>query len=248
MSAFETITRKIFKSLRVADETSETTQVKSLDFHYNGEHLIYNTETFIKFLHLTERRVQKYKTYLYKYGVGLSKFYGPTLILHTSLKENNDLRLLEVQQRDNPGYVRYFPGHARKVVSVDVTSKLIASGSEDTTVRLWDPRKQEHIKIMKFPSTPLVAFHPNSFWENTNHLFAVAYNSSIIEIFTANNTEKSENKFEFERINGVEWTSLKFSPDGSKLIVTTNSSLIKIIESSTGQEISDLKGKTLFLF
>ena len=232
------ITVKDFKRMRTAYTVSKTTAVRSLDFHYNGEFFLYSNDSKITILHLTESKVLSTIIDLDRHGVGLCKFYGLDLILHSCKK--NYLRLIDHGKQE---YIRYFPGHSKQVTSIGITSKLIASGSEDTTIRLWDPRKQEHIKIMKFPSTPLVAFHPYSFSVNINHIFAVAYNSSIIEIFTTNNTEKSENKFEFVRLDGVKWTSLNFSPDGSKLIVTTNSSLIKIIDALSGQEINGLKGK-----
>jgi len=42
--------------------------------------------------------------------------------------------------------------------------------------------------------------------------------------------------------DGVEWTGLKFSPDGRYLLISTNSSVIKMIDSQYGNLIQSFTG------
>lgn len=243
MAQYGIVTAKDYKKLRIAHTSTERTPVKSLDFEHNGELVLYNTHDCLKILELTNAAVVKISASVKQGRVGLSKFYGSEHVVHSRV-HNHQLSIVNYAKMT---CVRNFPGHAKTVTSLEVTSELFASGSEDKTVRLWSPETEKYIRRMDFPSTPLIAFHPESYFATQNHIFAVAYNSNIIEIFTANNTKTSTNKFEFEKIDKVEWTSLKFSPDGAKLIVTTNSSLIKIIDAVTGQESMDLKSELIIL-
>jgi COMPASS component SWD2 len=162
-----------------------------------------------------------------KYGVRLTRFLDYEHVIHSSTVDNT-LRLLNIT---GDGYLRYFPGHADEVTSIAVSKSLtFASAAKDSSVRLWDPRTQTRIKMMNFPSLPLVAFHP------TGDVIAVAYKSSIVELFAKNNFDESSNKFEFEKIDGVEWTGIKFSDNGKNLLVTTNSSSILVFDAVLGKE------------
>lgn len=228
---------KDFKKLRIAQTNSEFVKVKSLDFHYNGTFLAYNTNESLKILELTDERVIERFVDCKKSGIGMIKFWNDEILASCN---KNYLRLLDFTER---AYIRYFPGHAKEIVSIDVTIELAASGSKDQTVRIWDIKTSESINTMKFLSTPFVTFYPSLIPDKTKQTLAVAHNSKTIEVYETRNTSSSQKKFEFEKVDGVEWTSLKYSPDGKKFIVTTDSSLIKIIDAETGQEIMDIKGE-----
>lgn len=220
------------KKLRIAYTTTVTLPVKSLNFHYNGECLIFNTDRELVSLRLSDQEVHRHHVMLDKYGCGISKFYDMHGI-HSSTRINNALRLMDLEERE---YIRYFAGHSSLVTSLDVASNRIVSSSKDSTVKLWDPRQEQRIEERKFPSqTLLVAFHPGEAF------FAVAYNSSVIEIFSVDNLKESREKFELRGTANVEWTDIKFSSDGELLMITTNSSLIIIFNILKKKECQNFK-------
>lgn len=231
------ITLRDIKKLRVAHTTSESSKIKSLSYHHNGEHIIYNTDDKIVILKCNDK-VEEFSISVKKYGAGLCKFFDINHIVHTSTKVDNDLRLMKNESRE---YVRYFEGHTEEVVSVDVAETLIVSGSKDKSVRLWDPRKQLDVRKETFKSTPLVAFKPNE-----EGIIAVAYDSSTIEIYSCKNFKETLKKFELGTVADVEWTGIKFSPCGTILMVTTNSTSIVILDADTGQEMNNFRGKSSF--
>lgn len=222
------------RKLCVAYTTTELLPVTSVEFLYTGECLLFNTEQDIKYLRLTNERVQVQEIAVKKYGAGLSRFYSPQCLVHTSVKDDV-LRLLSIGGQK---YLRYLPGHSATVVSVSVSSDHIASGSRDKSIRLWDPRQSPHIERREFPSTPLVAFHPSS------AVIAVAHSSSTIETYSTKFMTRSIEKAIHDKIDGEEWVSLKFSDNGLMLMVTTNATSIRIFDALTLQELHNFRGKT----
>lgn len=221
------ITEQDIKKLRPAFTANESTQIKSVTFHYNGELLAYNTNEKIAILRLGEK-VKKIDIEVKRQGCGFCKFYDDESLLHTSTKENDNIRFLDVATM---GYIRYFPGHAKKVLNIEVSNRNIVSSSEDSTIRLWDPRQQEAVKIHQGRKTPLIALHSNE------TIVAVATESCTIEFFKMPNLVTCLKKYVFEKVEGVEWTSIKFSDDGRKLLVTTNSSCLLVFDATKQQEM-----------
>lgn len=227
------------KKFRVHYTGKETeSKIKSVDFHYNGESVVYNTDNTITVLTLGER-ISKFTITVSKYGAGKLKYFDSCNVVHTSTRENDNLRLLSI---DPIEYIRYFPGHAAEVVSIDASRNLIISGSKDTSIRLWDHRHQAHVRMVRFESTPLVAFHPSF------NLIAVAYNSSTIKTFLTSNFNKSVSEIPLGEVDGPEWTSLKFSADGSLLMITTNAASILIIDAISGSLKHNYRGKAGFVW
>lgn len=221
------------KRLSVAHQSqtsSKMSRINSMDFHINGELFIYNSSEQIFVLQLTEEKVFD-SNYNIKYGAGLCRFVDEFHIVHTSNKDDI-IRLLSLVTKN---YVRYFPGHSKEVNSLSVFETSMASGASDSTFHLWDVRVQKSVKRMEFPSPPLVAFHP------FGAFIVVAHSSSIIEIYDRSNFLQAINTFSFERIEGKNWTGLKFSDNGSMLMVTSNSTSILIISIITGQELHNFR-------
>ena len=42
----------------------------------------------------------------------------------------------------------------------------------------------------------------------------------------------------------IEWTGLKFSPDGKSILISTNGSVIKLIDSYNGTSLQTFTGET----
>lgn len=231
------ITEQDIKKLRPAYTTYESTQIKSVTFHYNGELLAYNTNKKIAILKLIEK-VDKLDISVKKYGCGFCKFYDGESLLHTSTEADENIRFLDAASQ---GYIRYFPGHAKKVLNIEVSSRNIVSSSEDSTIRLWDPRQQEAVKIHhQGHKTPLIALH------SAEIILVVATESRTIEFFEMPNLDKCLKKFVFEKVEGVEWTSIKFSDEGRKLLVTTNSSCLLVFDATKQQEMHCWRGERAF--
>lgn len=225
------ITEEDIKKLRTAFTTFENAKIKSLTFHYNGELLAYNTNEKIEILKLSEK-VDKFPITVKKYGCGFCKFYDEQSLLHTSTDSNENIRFLDLAKE---GYIRYFPGHAKKVLNLEVGDRHIVSSSDDNTIRLWDPRQQEVVKIHQGHKAPLIALH--------TAVLVVATDSCTIEFFEMPNLDKCHKKFVFEKVEGVEWTSIKFSDEGKKLLVTTNSSCLLIFDATRQQELHCWRGE-----
>lgn len=221
----------------VAHTTSENDPIRSLDFLYSGDLMLYNTNKQINFLTLENSHVAEKSIKVQQYGAGAVKFFSPDYVVHSSLKKDNNLRLLNYEDVSKPRYVRYFTGHSDLVASLSISPDLIASGSKDKSIRLWNPLQQKSVNRKEFPSTPLVAFHPST------AIIAVAYNSCTIEIFTTKQLTESIRKAEFEVIPGVQWTSLKFSDNGEMLMITTNSTSIRIFDAVTLAELHNFRGE-----
>jgi COMPASS component SWD2 len=232
------VTLRDIRKLRVAQSYCDAKLVKSMDFHYNGEILVYSQNPIdggvktIVVLSLSDK-IRRVKIRAEEFGAGICKFIDEEHIVHTSEKNDDSLRLLDIKHIHN---VRYFPGHSKNVISVSVSGRHIISGSEDSTVHIFEVHMQQSLKRIKFPASTLVAFHPHG------ELFAVSYNTTI-EIFTMKDFSESINKFQFEKVEGVDWKGLKFSNDGALLMVTTNSTSILIIDAIKGEELNNFRGE-----
>lgn len=106
---------------------------------------------------------------------------------------------------------------------------------------MWDSRFRKCIKVLPFPASPLVTFHPSG------DSLVVGHSHSIIEVFSMTDLSKSINKIETERIPDVEWTSVKFSEDGKLIMITTNSLNILIFDSIALQQTDNLLGEEFLL-
>lgn len=128
-------------------------------------------------------------------------------------------------------------GHAAYISSMCVAETFFATSSDDKTVKLWSPKEREEYKSLKFSSAPIIALN------STGKILAVAYDSSTIEIFSVDNLSESVNKIEPGKRSGVEWKSIKFSPDDKMLMISTNSTDVLIVNTLTGKEMHNLTGK-----
>lgn len=205
-----------------------------MSFHYNGEFLAYNTATTLSILHLNVKHIRKFDYNVTKHGCGIVKFFetDPIRLVHSS--PDHSLRFLNAECVK---YISYFAGHSKKVVNIDVTDNFFFSSSHDKTIRMWDRCQQESVKRILCLTTPLIALHPSG------NLLAVATKSSSIEFLDMRNLDDRMKKFKFEKVEGVEWTGIKFSPDGRMLLVTTNSTSILVFDTTDGTEKRNWKGE-----
>ncbi|MCP9258040.1 WD repeat-containing protein 82 [Dirofilaria immitis] len=136
-------------------------------------------------------------------------------------------------------YIRYFPGHQKKVVTLCMSplDDMFLSGSLDKTIRLWDLRIQSCQGLMHVPSRPVAAFDPEGL------IFAAGINSDTIKLYDLRSFDKGPfTTFKVENEAKEDWTGLKFSPDGKMIMITTNGSSVTLIDSFKGTLVHVLRG------
>jgi COMPASS component SWD2 len=106
------------------------------------------------------------------------------------------------------------------------------SGSLDQTIRLWDLRHPVCLGLMHLPGRPVANFDPEGL------IFAAGISSDTIKLYDLRSFEKGPfSNFKIPKDNrdqNLEWTGLKFSPDGKTILVSTNGSMIKLIDAFNG--------------
>ena len=105
------------------------------------------------------------------------------------------------------------------------------SGSLDQTIRLWDLRHPVCLGLMHLPGRPVANFDPEGL------IFAAGISSDTIKLYDLRSFEKgpfSNFKIGKDPNSSTEWTGLKFSADGKYILVSTNGSIIKVIDAFHG--------------
>lgn len=192
-----------------------------------------------------------------KYGVKLVRFtHAQDTVLHASNKEpspestqNHAIRYLSLH--DNK-YIRYFPGHTRRVTSLSLNrlDDLFISASEDQTVRLWDLKMSKCAAQINVGCSPVVGLDPEGM------VFAIGIDSNAVRLYdlkkfdggpfatfdvpsTTPETLKTAEQSPDEV--GV-WSQLQFSPDGSQIMLTGTGSKILLIDAFAGHVVASLTG------
>ncbi|CAG8512877.1 3571_t:CDS:2 [Acaulospora morrowiae] len=179
-----------------------------------------------------------------KYGIHITRFtHLSTNILYASTKENDSLRYLSLHMNK---FIRYFEGHQNRVVSLEISpsSDMFISGSINEGVRLWDLRQFNDIGFINNQTgRPCVAFDP------TGVVFAVCLQSldSSVRLYDVRKFDKAPFAT-FHLIDNYmtpavypkipvfpEWTGIKFSNDGDKILITTSGDVHYIIDAYDGE-------------
>lgn len=177
-----------------------------------------------------------------KYGSGIIDFTNSTNnIIVTSTKRGHDVRELSIEENC---YKTCFSGHSDLVtgLAMNTDQNYFLTASRDRKVLLWDIRapKAQHAHT-DLPEPPLIAWHPS------NLMFGVGLpDANIIRLFDIRGMESgSLAKFIFNP-DPNKWTNLKFSPDGNQILVSTNGSRIRIVDSFTGKLLKVFCGMHFF--
>lgn len=243
MTVKEKLSDEFFKCFRVGCTfTDNKSNIVSSDFSEDGKVFITCSESEKLYVMDALKGTEKGYVDLKKYGVNLMKHTYGKSVLHSSTKQNHDLRMLDIESRN---YVRYYVGHQKKVTSLVISpgnQDIFASGSEDKTVRIWDFRKSHCSgKLLTNTTNPIVEFEPSGMF------FSIGFENNTIKMY---DMRMYKDKAHFKEIKivreaGVEPNQMKYSRDGTKLLIGTNSSVIKIHDATSGLPLADLKGKYL---
>jgi WD40 repeat protein len=133
-------------------------------------------------------------------------------------------------------------GHAQTVTDVSFGSansldgKMLASGSADNTVKLWNTQTGEVIK---------------TFTGHTGRIYGVSFdgNSKMLASGSADNTVKlwDTQTGEVKTLNGHigQVYGVSFSPNGEIIASGSGDNTVKLWDAKTGREIQTLEGHTL---
>jgi COMPASS component SWD2 len=225
-------------SFRVAKLFKENTdRINSIDFSANGETLITSSDDDSIVIYDCEKGLQKKTLNSKKYGVDLVHYtHAANTAIHSSNKVDDTIRYLSLP--DNK-YIRYFPGHTKKVVTLCMSpiDDTFLSGSLDKTVRLWDLRVQGCQGLMHLNGRPVANFDPDGL------IFAVGINSESVKLYDLRSFDKGPfNTFKLPQDKDCDWTGLKFSPDGKLIMLFTNGPLIHLVDAFSGQPLFTLSG------
>lgn len=212
-------------------------KINSLDFSADGSILISSSDDDSIVLYNCFEGVKKNQTFSKKYGVDLIRFtHDSDFAVHASTKVDDTIRYLSLH--DNK-YIRYFRDHTKKVtcLSMSPTEDLFISGSLDRTLRLWDVRSNNCQGLMNLPSRPVAAFDPDGL------IFGVGMDSNVIKLYDLRTFDKGPfSTFTLDQEIDCDWTGLKFSPDGRYILITTNGSVMRLLDAFDGQVKHNLKG------
>ncbi|RWR98988.1 WD repeat-containing protein 82-like protein, partial [Dinothrombium tinctorium] len=234
------LVERVISSFRVAKVFRENTdKINSIDFSQNGETLITSSDDDSIVIYDCEKGVQKKSLNSKKYGVDLVHYtHAANTAIHSSNKVDDNIRYLSLP--DNK-YIRYFPGHTKKVVTLCMspTDDTFLSGSLDKTIRLWDLRSTNCQGLMHLVGRPVANFDPEGL------IFAVGINSESIKLYDLRSFDKGPfNTFKIPQDKDCDWTGLKFSPDGKFIMIYTNGNVIHLIDAFQGNPLQTLMGHT----
>lgn len=230
----------VVKSFRVAKVFRENTdRVNSIDFSPNGETLISSSDDDSIVIYDCEKGTHKRTLNSKKYGVDLIHYtHAANTAIHSSTKVDDTIRYLSLH--DNK-YIRYFPGHTKKVVTLCTSpvDDTFLSGSLDKSLRLWDLRSPNCQGVMHLTGRPVGNFDPEGL------IFAVGLNSELVKLYDLRTFDKGPfNTFKLPQDKECDWTGLKFSPDGKSILISTNGSVIHLIDAFQGTPQQTLTGHT----
>ncbi|CAB4060058.1 WDR82 [Lepeophtheirus salmonis] len=194
----------------------EGSRINSFHFSWDGLTLISSSEDDQILIYDVEKGTQKRRVNSQKYGVDLIHFtHASNAALHASTKRDDAIRYLSLH--DNK-FIRYFAGHSKRVTSLDLSPEddTFISGSMDHTVRLWDLRAATCQGVMNVTGKPVVAFDPEGL------------------VFSVGCTIRAKKQ--------CEWTSLRFSPHGKYILLSTNGRVLRLLDAFNGTPLQTLSG------
>lgn len=112
----------------------------------------------------------------------------------------------------------------RPVAAFDPEGLIFAAGISSESVKLYDLRS--------FDKGPFSSFKLTGKWNGYYLLRTKRVLTFVILYFAAEKEDR----------NGPEWTGLKFSPDGKTILISTNGSMIKLIDAFSGTVLQTFTG------
>ncbi|KAK3699917.1 hypothetical protein QZH41_016575 [Actinostola sp. cb2023] len=221
----------VLRSFRVAKVFRENSDyVNHMSFNSNGESLITSSNDDSIVIYDTVDGKPKKTIYSKKYGVSNIQFtHAPNTVIHTSTKVDDTIRYLSLH--DNK-YLRYFPGHTKRVTTLNMSpiEDAFLSGSLDKTLRIWDLRSPNCQGLMHVNGQPIAAFDPEGL------IFAAGIDCEMIKLYDLRSFDKGH---AFSKGNHID---VCFSPDSQYVISGSQDGRVHIWASDSGHKITTLEG------
>ncbi|CAN6338026.1 unnamed protein product [Urochloa humidicola] len=233
------ITDEMLKSMEVGLAFRDYNgRISSMDFHSKAtNYLVTASDDESIRLYDTQNAVCLKTINSKKYGVELVCFTdNPTIVLYSSKNGwDESLRLLSLN--DNR-FLRYFKGHLDRVVCISFCSEKenFLSGSLDRTVLLWDQRAEKSQGLLRVQGRPAVSY------DDQGMVFAVAYGGHI-RMFDARKFEKGPFEIFSVGNDDSEAHVIKFSSDGRRILLTTKTGRVHVLDSFHGNSIASYNVK-----
>jgi len=244
----ETLSR--FNVAKVHNDNTQS--INSLDFDLAGELCVTASDDESIHLYSVETGSLKKTIYSKRYGCARIRFtHHSNAVLCASKNDSWDDTIRYLSLYDNK-YLRYFKGHRDAVSALEISpsSDAFISASLDRTVRFWDLRTPTCQGLMRLPSQSTlgatVSYDPEGL------VFAVAVDK-VVRLFDSRSFDKGPfGTFTVvpphitppPSINVAELDVIgcKFSPDGQNLLISTNQSLLLLVNSFKGQQVQSFTG------
>lgn len=230
----------VIRSMRVAKVYRDNQDtITNINFSSDGMNLITSSSDDQIIIYDCEKGTERRRLNSKKYGVDLVLFAPSNKgqAVHASTKENDVIRYMSLAENK---YIRYFTGHTKKVVTLcmNPADETFLSGSLDKTIRLWDLRSNHCQGLMNLSGRPVAAFDPEGL------IFAAGVNSESVKLYDLRSFDKGPfSSFTLEtKSKEVDWTGLKFSPDGKSILISTSGSDIKLLDSFNGTPLQNFNG------
>lgn len=227
-----------FKPAKVfIEHVAKGTSVTSASFDDAGHFCLTAGEDDFLQLYDVRSGIHVKKVASQKYGAHLARFtHDKDSVIYASTKENNAIRYMNLK---NKSYLRYFEGHANRVVSLQMgpQNDTFLSASVDEAVKLWDLRAQKAQGHMNIRGHPVVAYDP------TGKVFAVAINERsavlLYDIAMFDHgpfmTAYLDDSAALSKVSMPPRipiiTSLTFSPDSQHLLLGTSSDAHYVVDT-----------------
>ncbi|KAF5909360.1 WD repeat-containing protein 82, partial [Clarias magur] len=232
------LTDNVLRSFRVAKVFRENSdKINCFDFSSNGETVISSSDDDSIVLYDCQEGKPKRTLYSKKYGVDLIRYtHAANTVVYSSNKIDDTIRYLSLH--DNK-YIRYFPGHNKRVVALSMSpvDDTFISGSLDKTIRLWDLRSPNCQGLMHLQGKPVCSFDPEGL------IFAAGVNSEMVKLYDLRSFDKgpfATFKLQYER--SCEWTGLKFSNDGKLILISSNGGTLRLLDAFKGAVLHSFSG------
>lgn len=207
-------------------------RITGVKFSHDGEKLVAISNRFT--LDVYNCNTAQRETYvdLQKHGISTFGFMdtNDTVLIGSVGRIRYDFALRELNLVKKQYGTCYF-GHVAPVKSLAINTKknYFISGGHDKMALLFDIRNPTaQISCTDLSEPPLVALHP------TTDICALALDSNRIELYDIRAMNFGPFAVLKLNVDHVKWTSLKFSPNGKQLLISSNTSKIRLINSVSG--------------
>lgn len=227
-----------FQVVKVFDEN--VNKINAIDFKEDGKQLVSCENDDKIVIYDCDKGTLACTVNTKKYGGDLIHFVpDQNCAIHSSTKVDDTIRYISFDRKE---YLRYFPGHTQKVISLCISpaGNSFLSGSMDKTLRLWDLRSSNCQAVMHSSGRTIAAYDPDGV------IFAAGVDSETIKLYDIRSFEKGP-FFTIPKIpqeRDCDWTGMKFSADGNTILISTNGQVTRLFNAFDGKLMKTFTGNS----